>query len=184
MTSFELASVAGLVLGPIAAAMIAFKLQDRAMVRQRRLDVFRTLMRTRRTPLNPDHVGALNLVEIDFAGHRTVLEAHKRLFDSFSRQSPRSDGETHNPTDDDGERQRKDSVYGTRLFEERQHLLAKLLFSMGRVLAYRIEQLDILEGGYHPSYHAEIELQQGLMRNYLVKLASGEQSLPVRVIES
>jgi hypothetical protein len=183
MNIFEIASTAGLVIGPITAAIIAFKLQDRATMRSRQLDVFRTLMRTRRTPLSPEHVGALNLVEIDFAGHADVLQCHKMLFENFSKPASRLISEEHQPNDDDATRQKKDQAYGTRAYGERQHLLVKLLFSIGRALGYRIEQLDILEGGYHPTFHAELELQQELLRRYLISIANGERSFPVRVVE-
>lgn len=182
MTVFEMASIAGLILGPVAGAWIAFKLQDRALVRNRQLDVFRILMRTRRTPLNPDHVGALNLVEIDFSNHRSVLTAHKQLFDSFSKPLARLESEIHAPTDSDSERLAKDNAFALRQFGDRQHLLAKLLFSMGKALGYRLEQLDILEGGYHPTYHANLEQQQEALRLFLMSIAKGEQSFPVRVV--
>jgi hypothetical protein len=41
---------------------------------QRRLHVFRTLMATRRIPISPDHVNALNLIEVDFYKCKKVEE--------------------------------------------------------------------------------------------------------------
>ena len=61
-------------------------------------------MRTRRTPLNADHVGALNLVEIDFADHAAVLAAHRKLFESFSKPLPRLEMEVERRKDDQSKR--------------------------------------------------------------------------------
>ena len=44
------------------------------------MDLFRTLMRTRRVPMSADHVGALNLIEIEFASEPDVLAAWKLLY--------------------------------------------------------------------------------------------------------
>jgi hypothetical protein len=60
-------TVLAIVIGPIAAVAITRWLNDRRDQRNRRMDIFRTLMRTRRSPMSPDHVGALNLIEIEFS---------------------------------------------------------------------------------------------------------------------
>src|SRR5512146_2259950 len=96
------------------------------------MDVFRTLMRTRRIRLNPDHVGAINLVEIEFQGERAVLEAWKKYWEHLSKTVP---------TNQDEQRQ---------FFQEQEGLLTKLLHVIARSLKFEIEQLDILQGGYVP----------------------------------
>jgi Family of unknown function (DUF6680) len=37
------------------------------------MDIFKTLMPTRRTPMYPEHVGALNLIELEYYKDKTVL---------------------------------------------------------------------------------------------------------------
>jgi hypothetical protein len=49
------------------------------------MDVFRTLMRTRRMRLNPDHVGALNLVEIEFYRQADVIAAWETYWEHLRR---------------------------------------------------------------------------------------------------
>ncbi len=183
MTAFEIASILGLFVGPIAGALIAFRLQDRAIIRARRLEDFRILMRNRRTTVSPEFVGAFNLIEIDFNGEKTVIDAYKRLFDSFCNSPSRQGAEEYRSGDSDEVRLQKDNAYGQRCLEERQRLLTKLLFAMGRALGYKIEQLEILEGGYRPNLHATIESQQEVLRNYLIALATGQQALAVKLMD-
>ena len=62
---FEILTVIALVAGPVIAVITSRCIDTFRAKRDRRMDIFRTLMRTRRSTLSVDHVGALNLVEID-----------------------------------------------------------------------------------------------------------------------
>ena len=59
------------------------------------MQIFRTLMRTRRSPAQfPEETeAALNLVEIEFARRHQVLEAWRKLYDHLSKEHPRSSDE-------------------------------------------------------------------------------------------
>ena len=70
--SLALATIAAVFLGPIAAVLITRLIDNYRLRSDRRIDVFRTLMRTRKMKLTPEHVGALNVVEIEFHGERKV----------------------------------------------------------------------------------------------------------------
>ena len=48
------------------------------------------------------------------------------------------------------ESRQRDNLFNKRLFDERQRLLAKVLHSMAKTLNFKIEQLEIFEGGYTP----------------------------------
>ena len=61
-----LATVLAVLVGPVIAVLITRYFDNRRADEARKLDIFRTLMRTRRLPLHWDHVGALNLVEVEF----------------------------------------------------------------------------------------------------------------------
>jgi hypothetical protein len=66
MTLVEGLTIFALIVGPVAAVCITRWLDQARVVKDRQLDVFRALMRTRKAAQSPDHVNALNLVEIDF----------------------------------------------------------------------------------------------------------------------
>ena len=89
--TFEWISLAAILVGPILAVLATRFLDNRRSARDQRLAVFKTLMRTRRTPTVPDHVGALNLVEIEFANDGPVLSAWRALFSHLGTEhTPKS----------------------------------------------------------------------------------------------
>ena len=60
--------VAAVLLAPLIAIQVSVFLEIRREKRQRRLKLFRTLMMTRAARLVPDHVNALNMIDIEFSG--------------------------------------------------------------------------------------------------------------------
>lgn len=89
MTVTDWLTIIAIILGPLFGVVLAIWLEDQRAKRERRLNIFRTLMRTRRTPTSPDHVGALNLVEIEFGGHQDIIQKWKKLFEHFAVEPPR-----------------------------------------------------------------------------------------------
>ena len=59
------AIVAATGLGPVLAVTITLWREKTSAIFNRRLHVFRTLMATRRMPISNEHVGAINLIEVD-----------------------------------------------------------------------------------------------------------------------
>jgi hypothetical protein len=69
-TWFEWITIAAIVLGPILALLTQRVIDRIREKRERRVQLFLTLMRTRATPLAPDHVNALNSIDVVFDGDR------------------------------------------------------------------------------------------------------------------
>jgi Family of unknown function (DUF6680) len=136
MTLSDWLTLLAIVLGPLFGVWLARHMQNRAFYRERRMDIFRTLMRTRRTPMYPEHVGALNLVEIEFAKDKDVIGAWRDLFAHLGTEHSRKRDEVVETANqrDAGER---DHRYGLRLYLERQTLSAKLLHAWPIFLASR-----------------------------------------------
>lgn len=183
MTLSDWLTLLAIVLGPLFGVWLARHLQDRAFRRERRMDIFRTLMRTRRTRMWPDHVGALNLVEIEFAKDSDVIDAWRELFRHLgtphARRADEATSDSMSP-EEIGERDRR---YDNRLVEERQRLLAKLLHAMAKALDFKIEQLEIFEGGYTPQGWVDMEVEQNVIRRFAARLAVGQTVLPVAVLD-
>jgi hypothetical protein len=71
-TWFEWITVAAIVLGPILA-LLSQRLLDRVREKKdRRVRLFFTLMSTRATPLAPDHINALNSIDVVFETNATI----------------------------------------------------------------------------------------------------------------
>lgn len=174
-------TLAAIITGPLLGAGFAIWLERRRERRSRRLDIFRTLMRTRRTPMWPEHVGALNLVEIDFYKSPTVINAWKALFRHLGTPHPRHANEELREGMPEQELRERDQRYGQRIAEERQRLLSKLLHAIGRELGFRIEQLEIFEGGYSPQGWGTIEDEQTVVRRMFAEIALGRRMFPIGV---
>src|SRR5690349_11944146 len=90
MTLSEILSVIAVLLSPLIALQVSEVLQRRREKRQRRLHVFKTLMATRASGLAPDHVQALNMIDIEFHGSdarsKAVLNAWKAHLDQLTSQ--------------------------------------------------------------------------------------------------
>lgn len=143
--------------GPVLAVLVTRYIDEKRDKRKRQLDVFRTLMRTRRATLAVEHVGALNMIEIEFHDMPEVMAAFRELHNHFHFSPPA-------PTD---------------WWDKRSKLQTRLLSAMARKLGYDFEQLDVLEGGYTPTGWTNTEQEQEQLRKLLIELLSGRLSLPV-----
>ena len=114
--------------------------------------------------LSPDFVGAINLVEVEFAKVPKVAQSARAFLDLFNKSVP---------TDD--ETLRRHEV-------ERDMRLTQMLDAMAKSLGLSIEQLDILSGGYAPIGWFNVENEQRAIRHLLGDLLMGKKTLPVRVV--
>jgi hypothetical protein len=114
--------------GPIFAVFITRYIDNQRRISERRLDIFRSLMATRRALLSPDKVTALNMVEIDFYGIQSVQDAHREVMAHINILPPLPEGWN----------------------DRHRSLMTRLLSEMARELGYKLQQLDVLEGGYYP----------------------------------
>ena len=174
-------TVIALLAGPPLGVALARYLEYRRDRGGRRMDVFRTLMRTRQVATSVDHVGALNLIEIEFARDEEVLVAWKELFQHFAAMHVRRPDEQALPRASQLDNKQCEERFNKRLGDERQRFLAKLLHAMARVLNFRIEQLEIFEGGYTPQGWENEYLEQQAARNFVIDLYRGNVALPVMV---
>jgi hypothetical protein len=156
-TTLGVAIVIATFVGPIAAVLITRWIDNKRANRDRQLEVFRALMRTRKAGLQPDHVNALNLVEIEFHEVTTVITAYRELMRHINAGGVADD----------------------KWLNTHRSYLTKLLSAMATALGYTIEQLDVFEGGYYPTGWGQAEEQQLAMRLGLIELLSGKRSLPV-----
>lgn len=170
MTAEFILTTIAIVAGPILAVLAADFVAERRKAHDRRMYVFRTLMQTRRNRLSFEHVGALNLVEIEFNKDQRVLDAFGSLLKYFEEDTPRREGET-----DEAFFRRKDDIHS--------NLLTKLLDEMSKRLGYRHSQLEILRGGYSPIAHGDIEMDQMKARKLISEIYDRERAIAVAVLD-
>lgn len=158
-----LATFVATVLGPVLAVEVSRVRDEKREKRRRQVDVFRTLMRGRRTYLSPEFVGALNLIEVEFYDVPDVTMAWKRLLDHFSGPQPKT-----------GEEE-------VRFGERGDQLRAELLAALAKYLRMEVPHLSIRDGGYSPIAHGHAENESAAIRKLLAEIANGRRALPVIV---
>ena len=86
--TFNILTIVAIFSGPIVAVRITRYLDNQRQKQEQRMDVFKTLMRTRRVTLSLDHVVALNLVEIEFKDEVPVIAAWREYFKDLAERWP------------------------------------------------------------------------------------------------
>jgi hypothetical protein len=83
-----LATIAAIIYGPIKAVDIARRRDLERDADARKRQILSTLMRTRKTNMNPEHVGALNQIQLEFFNHPTVITAYRNYIANLSETVP------------------------------------------------------------------------------------------------
>lgn len=159
------ATIVAVITGPVIAVFLVRGHDKRREENRRKYDIFRTLMRTRKLPIHYDHVGALNLVEVEFTKHSNVIQAWNNYLKQLGEKLPPSgDAEGH-----------------IAVRKKRDALLAKLISEIAKALKIKkIEQLDILEGNYLPQGWDDVEEEQRAVRHGLIKVLEGTAPIVIQ----
>ena len=159
-----ISTIIAVMLGPILAVWITRIIDDRRADEGRKLEIFRSLMKTRRMPIHFEHVGALNLVEVEFIEHREVILSWKRYLANLGEELP--------PIE---QKDRYDAA-----LQKRNSLHTKLIHEISKVLKLKVEQLDILEGNYIPKGWHDEDWEQRLIRRGLVNVLHGKAPIIIK----
>jgi hypothetical protein len=160
MTWKEWINVFAIIVGPILAVQISQFIERFKEKKQRKIYIFRTLMATRGTPIEPVHVEALNLIDIEFHGKdkksKAVIDAWNDYRDHLNTNGPFE-------------------VWITKS----QDLLIELLYKMSICLNYNFEKTAIRKLSYIPSGLAEDRRNIQNVMVGLNKVFNGEAGIPV-----
>jgi hypothetical protein len=159
MTSETWAIVAATGLGPILAVVLSLWRESVRSKYGRRLHVFRTLMATRKVGISNEHVNALNLVEVDFYRCSKVEMAWNDYKEFLNDRSKLPVNEQWS--------------------DEKEKLLAKLLFEIAAVLHFNIPAIDIYKGGYAPEGWAYRDSRAMGALEYIHQLSEGSKVVPL-----
>lgn len=157
-----LATIAAIVWGPIKAVQITRANDDAREKLRRQFDIFHSLMKTRRFVLSPEHVMALNMVQVDFYKKPKIDAAYRIYMALLSREVP----QPADPT-------------ALRFFEEQEDALYDLLYEIGAELGYHYDKRDLKKLAYGPRGWETEETQQRSLRGMMVELLAGRRAVPV-----
>ena len=165
MTSSDWVMILGVLLAPLLAVQAQKYLESIREKRERKLRIFKQLMATRAATVSPEHVQALNMIDLEFheEKYKKVTGSWKIYLDHLGNYP--KDDEKHQP------------VWA----DKRVDLLAKLLLEMGKSLGYEFDEVHIKKGIYAPEGHAQIENENFLIRRGIIRLLYGDSNLQMDV---
>ena len=147
--------------GPILAVWASEIRQQKLKKRDRQEWVFRTLMTTRSTRLNLEHISALN--HIDFAFPQKEFPNVADAWGLYLAHLYSTQGDT------------EDSL--NRWIDTGYNLLVELLHLMANDLKIPFPKTSIKNNAYYPKGHASTEAQQNEIRVLLLELLKNERSV-------
>jgi len=161
VTVADVLTIAAILIAPVAAVQIQKWLEVFREERGRRLWVFKTLMATRAATVSPDHVQALNMIDLEFAArkYKRVTDAWKAYLDHLASYP------------------REDEAAQKQWGERRVDRLTTLLMEMGKTLGYEFDEVHVKKGVYAPEAHSQIENENFLLRRGLIRLLYGDTAL-------
>ncbi len=161
--------------GPLIGIQVQKRIESLRDRRGRQLYIFRALMATRATPLHPDHVTALNLIDIDFSERRrkekSVVRSWRVLLDQYGKYPRQNDFQDNNEY----------LIALNAANSKVQDYLVDLLLKMSESLGYDFETIHIRNGCYAPTGHAELENDNKLIRKGALMLLGGQIPLNMNV---
>lgn len=135
----------------------------------RRHRIFKTLMATRAARLAPNHIEALNMINIEFpANHKwykKVRSAWKAYFTQLGEKNP------------------EDTQLQAVHFAKRNELFTDLLYETGTALDYDFDQTDISKEIYSTVHQENLEVEAQTIRTELVEILTGKGALPMAVVQ-
>lgn len=160
-------------LGPVLAVQAQKAIERARERRSRKSWVFHQLMATRAARVSPEHVQALNMIDLAFYGRR-VLGTHRRSKSEQAVIDGWREYHDHLNTKAEGEGLRIWNVRGDELF-------INLLFAMAEDVGYRFDRVQLKKGAYSPIAHSELEEQQRALRTLAIGMLSGERPIKMDV---
>lgn len=144
--------------------------------RSRKLAIFNALMGTRAQRLSFDHVQALNMIDIDFYGHRLL----GFRFQSGGEKAVISSWKTYL---DHLNQPFNEAAHDAWLVRSND-LFTDLLFEMSRALGYDFDKVHLKRSIYSPRAHGEQETLTLELRDGLRRVLSGERHIPIELRDS
>jgi hypothetical protein len=168
-----LATIAGPILA-VQAQKAVEQIRDRKNRKER---VFAQLMATRAARLSPEHVQALNMIDIVFYGRTTfgihrrskrekaVIDAWKEYHDNLSEGAdwPEPQQQAH--------------------YVKRGELFLNLLYAITQDVGLAFDRVLLKRGAYTPVAHEQLELEQQALRTALLQGLSGESPFSLKVVQ-
>ncbi len=184
----EILVILAILAGPFIGIWAQNALDKRRQSKERKLDVFKTLMATRAASLSEEHVHALNRIDIEFNGakEKEVRNAWSTLLDHFG-ESPKQPtvpgaGSSQAERDQYEKEQLKYNGDFARWIERMYDLRTKLLLEMGTLLDYDFNEVHIRKGAYNPRWLEETGMTAQSALVAANEVFTGQRWLPMYIV--
>jgi hypothetical protein len=175
MTIADKLMIFAVIVGPILAVQVQKTIEAWKSGRERKIHIFRVLMATRGTPVTPNHVEALNLIDIEFSGNnkkeKSVRDAWKIYLNHLCEY----------PKD------YQDPAYKSKVdiwTNKTSDCLVDMLYTMAQILGYDFDKVQLKKGAYTPQGFLDLESEQSLVRRGLLDVLYGKRGIPVIPFEN
>lgn len=168
------AVIGATLLGPILAVQAQKAVEAFRERRGRKTRLFEQLMATRASRVSPEHVRALNMIDLVFYGERLlgvqrrsakeqrVLDAWKEYLDHLNNRG-------------DDEQLMHWIAKGDELF-------TNLLYGIAEDIGFKFDRVQLKRGSYSPIAHGELEAEQTELRRATLSLVTGKHALKMNVV--
>ena len=157
-------------LGPIFAVQAQKYLEAKRSLKDQKTRIFSTLMATRAARMSPEHVQALNMIDLAFnGGSRSRRRTETEVLDAWRDYL---DHLTSSITEQNADRWR----------ERQNELFIILLSTMASDLDLRYDRVLLRNGAYVPKGHTDIEDDQHKIRKLVLEVLAGERPLSMDVV--
>jgi hypothetical protein len=155
------------IVGPILAVQAQKAVERFRESRRRKTHLFEQLMATRASRVSPEHVRALNMIDLVFYGERLLGMSRRTAKEQHVLDSWKEYLDQLNNKADEGQ---------LMLWVAKgDELFTNLLFAMSQDLNFKF-------GSYSPIAHGEIEAEERELRKATISLVTGKHALKMNVV--
>lgn len=166
-------TVIAILLAPIIALRVQTRLDTAKEKKQRKLIIFKTLIATYATRVSPDHIQALNMINIEFYGTESVLSSW-RLYQQHLTTPVAKANDTSIPIE---EREKTAQQW----LETGNGLFINLLVDMSNEVGFPFDKPTLSKGIYYPIAQEKIEIENKILREGLLKIICNREPLSMDV---
>jgi hypothetical protein len=170
MTSGDWAIVFATLMGPVLAVQAQKWIESLRRTSEAKDLIFKSLMATRGARLSPEHVRALNMIDLTFYGkgvsrrtkmEQNVLDAWREYLDHLYEPFPQDEGEVK------------------VIQAHREELITNLLSAIAMERGLRFDRVQLKKGSYMPVGFEEQDQKQKALLDGAVKVFKGESAIKV-----
>lgn len=170
----EWAVIGATLLGPILAVQAQKAVEAFRERRQRKTRLFEQLMATRASRVAPEHVRALNMIDLVFYGDRTLgvqrrSAKEQRILDSWKEYL-------------DHLNNRGSDEQIMQWLAKGDELFTNVLYAIAEDIGFKFDRVQLKRGSYSPIAHGELEAELTELRRAALSLVTGKHALNMNVV--